>query len=131
MEGIKRLELEVAELNNFSISKIFNYLKTRTDLYDKFNNEEKTAEGMYDYIYSRAEKHKHNNMAMMDDNVVYMWAITYFTKSNEELGIKKERLMPPSAKEVIKENEKEAKNEPKKEEKPEDNQITLFQEVQK
>lgn len=130
MEGIERLETEVAELDVDSITKIFNYLKTRKDLYDKFNNPEKSAEEMYDYIYNKSKKHAYKNMAMLDDNVVYMWAVTYFTKSNEELGIKKEK------KEEVKTTaptdvKKESTQEIKKEEKPKDNQMTLFQEVQK
>lgn len=91
MEGIERLEKETLELDNYSITKIFNYLKTRTDLYEKFNNEEKSMDQMYDYIYDKAKKHEHKRMAMIDDPVVYLWAVNYFIKSNEELGIKAEK----------------------------------------
>lgn len=126
MEGLERLETEVIELDNYSITKIFNYLKTRTDLYEKFNNEEKSMDQMYDYIYNKAKKHEHKRMAMIDDPVVYLWAVTYFIKSNEELGIKAEKEVAPSENEEIKELDKDST---KKEKKDEDNQITLFQEV--
>ena len=131
MEGLERLEAEVTALNDCSITKIFNYLKTRTDLYEKFNDEEKTAEGMYEYIYTKASKHQHHHMAIIDDNVVYLWAITYFSKTNEELGIKEKKVMPPKPAEVIKGNEQKANKEDQKQEekKPKNNQITLFQEV--
>lgn len=128
MEGIERLEKEIKEMDDYNISAIWEYLKTRKDLYEKFNNEEKTAEGLYDYVYNKAMKQKtRRNMAMVADNVVYLWAITYFAKSNEELGIKKEKVKTTTPTEVKKENAQEIK----KEEKPEDNQMTLFQEVQK
>lgn len=133
MEGLERLENEVLEMNNCNISAIFDYLKTRTDLYEKFNNEEKSIHQMYEFIYEKARKQKVDNVAMISDRVVYLWAVTYFLKSNDELGLKEKRVMPPIPAEVIKENEKKTKKEETKpeEKKLEDNQITLFQEVSK
>lgn len=132
MEGLERLEAEVLEINNCNISAIFDYLKTRTELYEKFNNEEKSIQQMYEFIYEKAMKQKIHNVAMISDRVVYLWAITYFSKSNAELGIKIQKVMPPKPTEVIKETEKKAKKEEIKpeEKKEEDNQINLFQEVQ-
>lgn len=43
-----------------------------------------------------------------------LWAITYFNKSNEELGFKEKKVMPPTPAEVIeKEDKKKAKKEKK------------------
>ena len=128
MEGIKRLESEVLEMNNNYISAIFEYLKTKRELYECYNNEEKTIKQMYKFICDKAEKQKIGNVAMISDQMVYLWAVIYFSKSNEELGIKEnKKVMPPSSDEVIKNIEK--KKTKKEDEK--DNQITLFQEVQK
>lgn len=129
MEGIERLENEVLEMNNYNVSVIFDYLKSREDLTQYFNNEEKSIKQMLEYIYEKARKQQRGNVAMISDNVVYLWAITYFSKSNEELGLKVKKVMPPSSTEVV---EKIEKNQTKKEEKvlEENNQITLFQEVQ-
>lgn len=129
MEGIERLEAEVLEINNSNISVIFEYLKTRNDLYDKFNNKEKSIKQMYKFICDKANKQKIDNVAIISYRMVYLWAVNYFCNSNEELGLKdNHKVMPPSPSEVIKENEKKIKKEEKK---PEDNQITLFQEVSK
>ena len=132
MEGLEKLEAEVLEMNNYNISAIFDYLKTRTDLYEYFNNKEKSIKQMYEFIYEKARKQKKDNVAMIADKVVYLWAVTYFCKKNEELGIKEKRVMPPTPVEVLKkEAEKKAKKEElekRKEEK--DNQISIFQEVQ-
>lgn len=134
MEGLERLETEVLEMNNNNISAIFEYLKTRNELYESFNNEEKSIKQMYKFIYDKAAKQKIDNVAMISDRMVYLWAVTYFSKSNEELGLKEEtKVMPPSADEVIKNIEK--KKSKKEEKAPEDNkqkdnQITLFTEVQ-
>lgn len=132
MEGLERLEAEVLEMNNCNISAIFEYLKTRNDLYEKFNNKEKSIHQMYEFIYEKARKQKVDNVAMISDRMVYLWAVTYFSNSNEELGLKEKKVMSTTPTEVIKENEKKTKKEEKKseEKKPEDNQITLFQEVQ-
>lgn len=132
MEVLERLEGEVLEMNNSNISAIFEYLKTRNDLYEKFNNKEKSIHQMYEFIYEKARKQKVDNVAMISDRMVYLWAVTYFSNSNEELGLKEKKVMSTTPTEVIKENEKKTKKEETKpeEKKPEDNQITLFQEVQ-
>lgn len=129
MEGIERLEAEVLEMNNCNISAIFEYLKTREELYEYFNNEEKHINQMYKYICDKAQKQKNGDVAMISYKMVYLWAITYFCKSNEELGIKEEhKVMPPSAKEVIEKIEKKQTKKEKiaVEDKQKDNQITLF-----
>lgn len=128
MNGLERLEAEVLEMNNNSVSAVFNYLKTRKDLYEKFDNEEKSIAEMYEYIYNRSKKFSKNNVAMVQDNLVLAWAVTYFTKTNEDLGIKPKKVMPPSADEVIKkEAKKKAVEEAKAKKK--DDQISMFEEV--
>ena len=58
MEGLERLETEVLEMNNNNISAIFEYLKTRKELYMYFNNEEKHISDMYEFMCNKAEKQK-------------------------------------------------------------------------
>ena len=128
MEGIEKLEVEVTDMNNSSISVIWDYLKTRTDLYEKFNNEEKSIKQMYEFIYEKAKKQKNGNVAVIMDNVVFLWAVSYFSKSNEELGLNEKKVMPPKPAEIIKKiEEKKIENIV---EKNKDEQINLFQEVQ-
>lgn len=135
MEGLERLEAEVLEMNDYNVSAIFEYLKTRKDLYEKFNNEEKSIEQMYKFICDKAKNIAKNNVAMVADKVVYIWAMTYFNKSNKELGIQEKRVMPPTPEEVLKkEAEKKAKKEKEEQEKKaeeKDNQISMFQEEAK
>lgn len=131
MNGIERLQAEVLEMNNYNVATIFEYLKTRTDLYEYFDNEKKSITQMYEYMCNKAEKLKQGKVAMIHDNVVYLWAITYFKKSNEELGIKEKKVMPPTPTKVIEKiDNKKIKKEEKVSEEQKDNQITLFQEVQ-
>lgn len=121
MNGLERLEKESIEMNNHNVILIFNYIKEKESLRDKFNNEEKTIKGMYEFICNKARTVSQNNVAMVQNNIVYLWAMAYFNKTNEELGINKK--VPAPKKET-------KKTEIKKEEKK-DNQISLFEGVQK
>lgn len=138
MENIERLETEALEMNDSSVSAVFNYLKKRKDLYEKFNNKEKSLKQMWDYICDKARKMSKNNVAVVQDNLVFIWAVNYFYKSNKELGIKEKKnkkVMPPSADEVIEKiNKKNFEEQQKKEneqKKDENDQISLFKEEEK
>lgn len=126
MEGLKRLENEVIEMNNRSITNIFEFLKSKESLKEFFEKDEKSIKQMYQYIYDKARNYKKDNVAVIEDNVVYLWAMTYFRMSNKELGIIEEKkVMPPSANEVI------SKIKDKEKDKNKSNQTSLFEEVQK
>lgn len=131
MEGLEKLEAEVLEMNNCNISIIFDYIKTRTDLYEKFNNKEKSIHQMYEFIYEKSKKQKIDNVAIINDKVVYLWAVTYFLKSNDELGIKEKSSHSPTANKETETDNKKNSTQNLEETKVENNQITLFQEVQK
>ena len=104
MEGKERLEQETIEMNNYNVVLIFNYIKDKDELQEKFDNEEKTIKGMYEFICGKAKTLAQNGVAAVNDKVVYLWAITYFCKSNEELGIKKEEKKIKSATDASKES---------------------------
>ena len=127
MEGIERLEQEALAMNDHNIILIFDYIKNKEELKDKFNNEEKTIKGMYEFICNKARIVSQNNVAMVQDNIVYLWAMAYFNKSNEELGINKKIT---SLKKETKKNEtKKDKNKEEKKENNTTNQVSLFKEV--
>lgn len=130
MNGLEKLEKEVLEMDDPSVTKIFEYLKTRKDLYEKFNNKEKSIKQMYKYICDKAQTKAKSHVAVVEDNLVYLWAVTYFNRSNEELGIKKEKAMPPSAKDVIGKIDKEQAKKSEEQTKKQDTQISMFEEVQ-
>ena len=79
---------------------------------------------MYDFICDKAEKQKVGRVAMIDDKVVYLWAVMYFMKSNEELGLNKQETITPPTKTTNVEQKKKTKKE-------NNNQISLFSEVNK
>ncbi len=128
MDGIERLEQEALAMNNHNVILIFDYIKNKEELQDKFNNKEKTIKGMYDFICNKARILAVRNVSMVNDNIVYIWAMAYFNKSNEELGINNNIIVQENVAKKI-----EPKNQEEKDTKREksDNQISLFEEVHK
>jgi hypothetical protein len=132
MEGIERLKKLIEGQKDKALNKVVDYLITREDMNKKYLNEEKDLKGMIDYIRGEAEKQAKNGIAMIEDEIVYGWAIHYFDETNEVLGITKsvskttldkskeddedeDRVSLP--KQVIKQNKKEKANA---------DQLTLF-----
>lgn len=118
MEGLLRLEQEALETNNHNIILIFNHLKKIITQKEKFNNSEKNIKDMYSFICDKARKSATDNVAIIDDIVVFLWAYNYFDKSNDELGITKKAPMP-SKKETTVNNSNNT------------SQISIFEEVKK
>ena len=113
------------KINNNNFVLIFNYIKDKDELQEKFDNEEKTIKGMYEFICGKAKTLAQNGVAAVNDKVVYLWAITYFCKSNEELGIKKEEKKIKSATDAS----KESISDKEKGIKESDEQVSIFEEV--
>ena len=93
MNGCERLKSMIEE-GSFQkpLFKIYMYLKTREDMYEKYLNSEKTMEQMYEYIKNQVKESATNGVAMVEDSVVYGLAVHYFDESNEKLGIKKKEV---------------------------------------
>lgn len=87
MEGIERIKVLASEIKDKPLLKIIEYLLTRTDMNDKYLNEEKNLKQMIEFIKNNAKKQSTNGVAMVKDEVVYGWAIHYFDETNEKLGI--------------------------------------------
>ena len=132
MTGIERLRILETGSKNTALLKVLDYLETRTDLYDRFLNEDKTPSQMWEYIQKKAKAISVNNCAVVDDKIVYVWAVSYFLASNEALGLTKQEEKKTDT------NSKKVET-PKKENKEnkvidiskakEENQLTMFQEV--
>lgn len=89
MNGIERLKKLMEGQHDKPLNKVVDYLCTRDDMNEKYLNEEKNLKGMIDFIRGEARKQAEDGMAMIDDEVVYGWAVHYFDESNEKLGIGK------------------------------------------
>ncbi len=116
MTGNERLDNLVQGQMDQALLKVVEYLKNLEGIEDLFLNEEKDLKGMCDYVKSKAKELAVNNVAVVEDEIVYEWAEIYWQQSNEALGIKKEEPRPiPKVNNVV-----------TNETKPEQAQLTLF-----
>ena len=89
MNGIERLSEMIKGQKDKYLQIIVNHLMLQTEMSEAFLDEEKNLKDMATYIKDLARKQATNNVAVIEDAVVFQWAKDYFNKSNEELGIKK------------------------------------------
>ena len=89
MDGIQRLAQMLEGQKDKYLINIVNHLMLHTELNQAFLNEEKNLKDMAQYIKDNARKQAISGVAVIEDDVVYKWAIDYFVKTNEELKIKK------------------------------------------
>ena len=89
MNGIERLSEMIKGQKDKYLQIIVNHLMLQTEMSEAFLNEEKNLKDMATYIKDLAKKQATNNVAVIEDAVVFQWAKDYFNRSNEELGIKK------------------------------------------
>lgn len=121
MNGIERIKILASEVKDKPLLKIIEYLLTRDDMDEKYLNEDKNLSQMIEFIKSSAQKDAKNGIAMIEDEVVYGWAIHYWDESNENLKLEKAKDETIEQKEVKKVKKPSAK----KEWNPE-GQLTLF-----
>ncbi len=94
-----RLKQQIEELKNNDkinandkncILKVAEYLLTREDMDEKYQNEGKNLIDMWEFIKDEARKVATGNSVGIEDEKVYSWAIHYYDESNEKLGINKD-----------------------------------------
>lgn len=146
MTGIERLRILSEGTKNQALIKVIDYLETRKDMYERYLNEEKTPAQMWQYITKKAKEQSINNCAVIDDRVVYVWAISYFLATNEALSLttadtskSKEEAKKEAKKETKKTKTKKSEEQPVEQETPNNiidiqtakvsNQITMFEGV--
>lgn len=100
MEGIERIKVLASEVKDTALLKIVEYLLSRIDMNDKYLNESKSLKNMVDFIKGQAKKQSKNGMAMIEDEVVYGWAIHYWDEDNKDLNIKENSEESEELKEI-------------------------------
>lgn len=108
--GIEKIKTLASKEKNLSIKKVADYLVTRSDMDEKYLNENKDLEKMWSYITERAKKQAVNGVACINDEEIYNWAIHYWDESEEDLKKENETNDKLSKKET-KAIEKESSNE--------------------
>lgn len=87
MTGFDRLKEQVKDQKEMALIQTVNYLLTREDMEQKYLNEEKTLEGMCTFIRNKSKSHMKNGWAYVTNELVYAWAIMYFSLPNQLLKI--------------------------------------------
>lgn len=93
MKGIERIKILSSDIKDEQLKSIINYLLSRTDMNDKYLNEEKSLSQMIKFIMREAnEKLKKvsisgGSVAYATDEMVFGWAIHYWDESNSNLNL--------------------------------------------
>ncbi len=106
IEEIKN-DKKIGAGDKVGILKVAEYLLTRNDMDEKYNNPEKTLLEMWKFIRNEAREKATNGVAVLDDEEVYSIAIHYFDERNETLGIDKEKKKEKSTSKVPKTSQKD------------------------
>ena len=89
MNGFERLKEQVKDQKDAALNEVVNYLLIRTDLEPKYLNEEKSLEGMCDFIKNKARKNAKNGWNFVTNEIVFSWAVMYFSLPDSILKIEK------------------------------------------
>lgn len=93
MKGIERIKILSSDIKDEQLKSIIDYLLSRTDMNDKYLNEEKSLSQMIKFIMREAnEKLKKvsisgGSVACATDEMVFGWAIHYWDESNSNLNL--------------------------------------------
>lgn len=98
MNGIDRLKKLAEGQEDTSLNRVIDYLVDLTEMNEKYLNEEKTLNGMVEYIKGEAKKIAKDGYCWVEDITVFNWSKTYWDKTNDELGIKKKEAVVPKVK---------------------------------
>lgn len=88
MNGFERLKEQVEGQKDKALIQTVDYLLTRDDLSENYLKEDKNIQDMAKYIKSLGQKYIRNGWNYITDELVYAWAVMYFSLPNEYLKIK-------------------------------------------
>ena len=89
MTGFDRLKEQVKDQKDKALVQTVDYLLSREDMEQRYLNEEKNIEEMAKFIRNKARKYMKNGWNYITNEVVYAWAILYFSLPNSFLKIEK------------------------------------------
>lgn len=103
MNGYDRLKqlYKAGEHKDEPLIKIIKHLLRQSDMSDCYLKKEKNLTQMMEFISDKAKEQAINQVAVIEDETVYGWAVDYFSRSNEELGINPPK--PKSTPKAVKE----------------------------
>lgn len=91
MNGFERLKEQIKDQKDQALKQTVDYLISRYDMEQKYLNEDKTVKEMCKFIKEKGYQHVRNGWNYITNEVVYAWAIMYWSLPNEFLKIKHEK----------------------------------------
>lgn len=91
MNGFDRLKEQVKNQEDAALNQVVEYLLSREDMEQKYLSEEKTIEGMCSFIKGKGQAHAKNGWNFITNEVVFAWAIMYFSLPNTFLKIEQQK----------------------------------------
>ncbi len=92
MNGFERLKEQVKDQEDKALLQTIDYLLSREDMEQKYLNKEKTVEEMAKFIKDKARKYMKNGWNYVSNEVVYAWAVMYFSLPNSFLKMEKKDI---------------------------------------
>lgn len=86
------------------LKSILDYLVKIPDMSDVYLKKEKDLIQMMNYISNKAKEQALDNVAVIEDEIVYGWSLEYFKKNNDELGLNNPKPITLKTKVEKKEN---------------------------
>ncbi len=88
MNGFERLKEQVNGQKDAALNAVVDYLLSRDDMQKYYLDEKKTLEGMTCFIKDKAKAHSKGGWSYVTNEVVYSWALMYYSLPDEFLKIK-------------------------------------------
>lgn len=87
MRGFERLRKQMEGQKDPALIQTVDYLLTRDDMEEKYLNEEKNVDEMAKFIETKGQKHCKSGWNYVTNEVVFAWAIMYYSFPNSLLKI--------------------------------------------
>lgn len=87
MDGFNRLREQIEDQEDTALRQVVDYLISREDMEQKYLNEEKDIKGMCSFVKGKGNAHAKNGWNFITNEVVFAWAIMYWSLPNSFLKI--------------------------------------------
>ena len=87
MNGFERIKEQIKDQKDVALKQVVDYLLARDDLEQNFLNDEKTLDEMRSFIKRKGTACAQNGWNFITNEVVYAWAVMYFSLPNKYLKI--------------------------------------------
>lgn len=92
MTGVERLKEQIKDQEDMALKQTVDYLISRDELDQYYLKEEKTVDRMCEFVQNKGQKHIKKGWNYITNEVVYSWAIMYWTLPDKFLGINTQEL---------------------------------------